>query len=171
MKQKWIDNTGMKFGKWTVIERDGLIGRAAAWRCVCECGLEKRIEGSSLRRGKTTGCMSCSRQIRPFEAIYNLLVGGASNRGIECSLTYEEYVSFTGDGVCHYCNSQISWVRHAIGKNGQNYNIDRMDSSFGYHKWNCVPCCTSCNKTKSNTLTYAEMVAVGKMRQFVAPTS
>jgi len=39
---------------------------------------------------------------------------------------------------CHYCG--------VIGPNG----IDRADSSKGYIKNNCVPCCKHCNYVKGN---------------------
>ena len=39
---------------------------------------------------------------------------------------------------CHYCG--------VSGPNG----IDRIDSSLGYSRNNCVPCCKHCNYVKGN---------------------
>lgn len=39
---------------------------------------------------------------------------------------------------CTYCGS-----KHNIG-------FDRIDNSIGYTKENCVPCCITCNRMKSN---------------------
>ena len=50
-----IDITGMKFGKWTVIEKVG-----KKWRCRCECGNENLINSTDLRNGNTTNC-GCGR--------------------------------------------------------------------------------------------------------------
>lgn len=55
---KFIDLTGMKFGKWTVLEYVG----KSKWLCRCECGTERNIESGSLRRGKTTSCGCTSKQ-------------------------------------------------------------------------------------------------------------
>ena len=51
---------GEKFGKWSVIERDGNKKIGGYWKCRCECGKIKTIFGSDLRRGKTKQCRSCS---------------------------------------------------------------------------------------------------------------
>lgn len=58
--------SGMKFGKWTVIERaaDKIQydksrpnGKPMAmWLCRCECGTVKVVSGSSLKRGKSLSC-------------------------------------------------------------------------------------------------------------------
>lgn len=60
---KIIDITGQKFGKLTVIENVGKIdGRRYHWRCICDCGNEKILEGSVLRSGNTKSC-GCNRSI------------------------------------------------------------------------------------------------------------
>jgi hypothetical protein len=60
MGSKLIDLTGKKFGKWLVIERlpNGDSGRVT-WLCVCECGLKKPVDGSSLKSGVSKGCRDC----------------------------------------------------------------------------------------------------------------
>ncbi len=161
--------SGKKFGLWTVLRRGPLFSRGkrkpALWICQCICGLERVVEGSALRLGKTNGCRSCTRHIRPYEAIYNTLRGNARNRGLECSLSYEEYVELTSIAECFYCGSPLRWIRHSMGKNGQAFNLDRKDNSRGYHRDNVIPCCTNCNKAKSSKLTHEEMIAVGKIRR------
>ena len=54
---KFVDLTGQKFGKWTVLEYVG----KSTWLCRCECGTERNIEGANLRRGKTTSCGCISK--------------------------------------------------------------------------------------------------------------
>jgi hypothetical protein len=59
-----IDLTGRKFGRWTVLSlhpermRYGKAGHAviALWRCACDCGSERLVFGSNLRRGLSTSC-------------------------------------------------------------------------------------------------------------------
>lgn len=52
-----IDLTGKRFGKLTVLYRNGQnkCGQAI-WHCKCDCGREKDIVGTSLRKGLTTSC-------------------------------------------------------------------------------------------------------------------
>jgi hypothetical protein len=56
-----IDIAGMKFGKWTVFDRDimKLDKDQAYWNCVCDCGTERSIIGSFLRSGDTKQRRDC----------------------------------------------------------------------------------------------------------------
>lgn len=55
---RYIDLTGQKFGKLTVIELQdhGANHKPAKWRCICECGNEKIVDSQLLRRGIITDC-------------------------------------------------------------------------------------------------------------------
>jgi len=56
---------GKCFGKWTVLKRDNEYkcnDYNAYWLCRCECGLEKPVNGSHLRLGKSLSCRKCSEQ-------------------------------------------------------------------------------------------------------------
>jgi hypothetical protein len=64
------DMTGMRFGRLTVLRRDGYAQgqRVYAWRCRCDCGNEKTVGGPSLRKGYTVSC-GCLRLERLREAL------------------------------------------------------------------------------------------------------
>lgn len=53
---KLIDLTGQRFGRLTVIERVPSNCNNARWRCLCDCGRETFVLGTTLRRGE---CKSC----------------------------------------------------------------------------------------------------------------
>ena len=57
---KYIDITGQRFGRLTVIKKvdkpDGLLNRNCYWLCLCDCGNKKIINGRSLRNGSTNSC-------------------------------------------------------------------------------------------------------------------
>lgn len=54
---RFIDLTGQKFGKLTVIKRDSEKQSAQIfWICQCECGNVKSINGSSLKSNATQSC-------------------------------------------------------------------------------------------------------------------
>ena len=59
-----IDMAGMKFGKWTVFDRDvtKLDHDQAYWHCVCDCGKNQSITGHMLRSGKTRQCLDCKHK-------------------------------------------------------------------------------------------------------------
>ena len=54
------DLSGQRFGRWTVIEQDlsdyKKSKRGSRWICRCDCGKEKSVSGSSLRKGSSTSC-------------------------------------------------------------------------------------------------------------------
>ena len=59
---KFIDLTGMKFGRLTVIERAENKNKKICWLCECDCGNEKIIRGADLKNGKTTSCGCFSKE-------------------------------------------------------------------------------------------------------------
>ena len=56
MAARTPDETGKRYGKLLVLERDGLDGRNAAWRCRCDCGNEVRARATRLRSRETVSC-------------------------------------------------------------------------------------------------------------------
>lgn len=53
---KLVDLTGQRFGRLTVIERAGTKKGHATWLCICDCGKESTVKGSSLTSGMTRSC-------------------------------------------------------------------------------------------------------------------
>ena len=59
MKLKY-DRTGMRFGKLTVIKRQGRVRNRPAWLCKCDCGNFHLVNTYSLKNGlcKSCGCLA-----------------------------------------------------------------------------------------------------------------
>ena len=90
-----------------------------------------------------------SNLLRPYEAIYNLMVRSAKYRKIECTLTYEDYFEMANsNAVCHYSGLPIPWLISLTEGGPMAYFIDRKDSSKGYTLENCVPCLSEHNFAK-----------------------
>lgn len=66
----FIDLTGQKFGRWTVLEKAPSKNKAVYWICQCECGEIKEVKAASLRSGKSKSCGCLQKDL-------------LSNRGIE----------------------------------------------------------------------------------------
>lgn len=62
---KIIDLTGQKFGRLTVLHKDTerITKSGSYWICQCECGKQKSVKSSSLRRGEIISC-GCYRTER-----------------------------------------------------------------------------------------------------------
>jgi hypothetical protein len=67
---------------------------------------------------------------------FNYYKQDAKKRNLAFDLSKEDFIYIVGLN-CFYC-----------GDSG--YGIDRLVNNIGYIKFNCVPCCTLCNKMKSN---------------------
>jgi hypothetical protein len=59
-----IDLIGQRFGRLNVIALEQLRTRSGQrrWRCVCDCGTWKTVQGSHLRNGQTTSCGCLQRE-------------------------------------------------------------------------------------------------------------
>jgi hypothetical protein len=139
--------------------------------CKCICGKEKIFRYDSfvckneLDRAKSCGCKHTYRnnfnaqKRRKPESVYRYTYEqyqyGAKTRNINFDLTKEEYIDIIKKD-CFYCGEPAPIKQPNRGKEKYvgvpvPYNgIDRIDSSGGYKKENCVPCCTKCNYMKSD---------------------
>jgi len=88
---------------------------------------------------------------------------GAKDRGIIWDLSWLEFCHLIKQN-CHYCGSsptaksittQKNYTDKCKNSKHEDYKvclngIDRIDSSIGYHEFNCVPCCMICNRAKND---------------------
>jgi len=91
-------------------------------------------------------------RLRPYEALYRLLVRVATAKGRKV-MSYTEFLSFTKIKNCFYCGDAVEWRMYR--PHGAAYNLDRWNSCLGYSRKNSVVCCGICN-TMKNDLTPAE---------------
>jgi hypothetical protein len=63
----------------------------------------------------------------------------ARRRGIEFTLTFEQYSSIVSENKCLYCGGPLPY---------RGSGIDRKHFEIGYVIGNCVPCCSRCNDLK-----------------------
>jgi hypothetical protein len=107
---RFIDLTGKKFGKWTVIEKE-YFGLKNKWKCLCECGYCTTVLGDSLRGNKSTKCKKCSTSDRKFSEIdhlkhylFSTYKIEAKKRKIKFSLSLDDFYNLITSN-CYYCNS------------------------------------------------------------------
>lgn len=161
-RKTFKDLTGQSFGGWTVLTSipPTEVKHNNLWLAKCGCGKEQDLSTTRLKRAKK-GCSACSRKTneairyRPFEALYLKAMRSAKRDGHNFTITYEEFLSVKAD-ICHYCNAPLKWADFCVSKNGQGYNLDRMNNNLGYITGNVVSCCKRCNIAKGNRFTYEE---------------
>lgn len=165
---------GQVIGSFTFV-RTEYVGKNKTWIVRCVCGDLKRFWKLSAVTGqKTCGCGTdvlgyTKEQRRMLNSRYHSYKSGALKRGLVWNLTYEEFGTVSALD-CAYCgmppvkvnyfeNSPSlqkespfrDWSKYTILFNG----IDRIDSAEGYYLDNCNPCCSYCNRAKSD-LTFEE---------------
>ena len=138
---------------------------SAFWLCRCSCGTEKEVLGYSLRSGSTRSC-GCKTYQRPndpetlYKKCFRALKVGAKVRELRVDLDYETFKRLI-KLECWFCGqppydirATYSRKRYSIGVDADHtealQGIDRLDSSLGYIDGNCVPCCSMCNRMKSD---------------------
>jgi hypothetical protein len=178
-----VDLTGRKFGRLTVLSQNKKPDKGGypTWNCSCECGGFSSPTGPNLVYGNSTSCgcirreaaisrlasMSENNRLPAGEAAFNQVLSNyrvnARNRGLEFSLTEEEFRTLTKI-TCHYCGrlpNQQKKTRDRKRRVRDIYvfmGIDRKDNKQGYTTSNSVPCCLFCNQAKL-THSYEEFQA------------
>jgi hypothetical protein len=97
-----------------------------------ECGKVTIINKN--KKTKKSLCGSCSLYTSPL-SLFKKFHNGAAKRKIEFDITFEDFCNIV-ENPCFYCGST-----YRIG-------IDRKNNNIGYKKYNCVPCCPTCNFMK-----------------------
>lgn len=93
---------------------------------------------------------------KPYLRLYGMMCRRARLADLPVTMTYEQFVEYTKNEGCHYCNAKLTWVKH--GDSSTAVNIDRKNNKLGYSKKNCVAACTRCNMARGNRFTYEEWV-------------
>lgn len=139
--------------------------------CKCVCGKEKVFRYDSfvckneLDRAKSCGCkhtyrnnFNAQKRRKPesvYRYVYEQYKMGSKVRDIEFKLLRDDFDELIKKN-CFYCGGKPPLKQPHRGNKTYVgvptlYNgIDRIDSSIGYEKENCVPCCTRCNYMKSD---------------------
>lgn len=159
-----INLTGQKFGQLTVIEDDGHRDDRGniLWKCLCDCGKTKYANGVKLRQGSIISCGCVYRRyfkpkIKTEEQIkkqaVSKIIGRYKSKAKERNLSWNlnrEIFENTIKKPCYYCGISSS-LSLKIQNYSYNYNgIDRINSKNGYEENNIVPCCKTCNMSKSD---------------------
>lgn len=120
----FIDLTGQKFGRLTVIDRApnrGNRGHRVAWNCVCACGNSIIALGYELRTGHTASC-GCLQRERTGNA--NRKHGDSSTR-----------LNRIWRGIKSRCDNPHDTIFHRYGGRGITICPEWRDSFEAFRKW------------------------------------
>lgn len=147
---KFIDLTGQKFNRLTVVERaENTKDGKASWKCICECGNEITVIGKDLRSGNTKSCGCYNRESASIRAKKH---GYSKSRIHNIWLLMKQrcfnpqqpqFKDWGGRGITicdewlgeHGAENFIKWSK----ENGyaDNLEIDRINNDGNYCPENC----------------------------------
>lgn len=145
---KQIDITGCKFGRLTVLEKNGKdnFGQVI-WKCRCECGNTTFVRSYHLRSGHTKSCGCLERETKTLAhtihgkrntRLYEIWAGMKS-RCLNPSIREYKWYGAKGVVICpEWLNDFQAFYDWAIAHGyADNLTIDRIDNNKGYSPDNC----------------------------------
>ncbi len=140
---RFIDLTGQKFGRWTVIELYSIAtGSPTMWLCRCECGTKRPIQAGALSRGGSRSCRRCAMQRhRKVGTPEYFSWGGMLSR---CRNTNSpSYPRYGGRGITacqRWIDSFEDFLEDMGTKPSLQHSIDRIDNDGNYSCGHCPEC-------------------------------
>lgn len=164
------DLTGATFGKMTVIGfHDYSKGGLPRWLCRCECGQERAVVGSDMKRRPNMTC-GCGRKktlsaIRSTHRMCNSTEYHSWTGLIQrcTNPNHPRYTDYGGRGitVCErWRNSFIDFLADMGKKPTPDHSIERKNNDDGYHPDNCRWATTS--EQNQNTRVVSKYTHDGK---------
>lgn len=130
------DMTGQRFGKLVVVEKAGVRGGHMWWVVRCDCGTEKSMSGSAMRRGLQKSCncnwrthnLSRSRTYKSWQMM--------RQRCTNPKFRSYAYCGAKGVRVCERWARFENFVAD-MGERPDGMSIDRIDPFGNYEPTNC----------------------------------
>lgn len=140
------DKTGLTYGRLKVLRRDETVSSRVSWICLCECGNTVSVNSYSLTKGATQSCGCLHRERAALGRRTHGKSGSREHRvywGMRRRCYYEKDDSYPwygalGISVCaSWLKSFDNFYRDMGPCPGEDYTIDRIDSTKNYEPGNC----------------------------------
>lgn len=165
----FVDLTGEKFNRLTVISFYGRIKKHKYWNCECECGTLTRVEGGGLKSGNTKSCGCLNKEVTLARCtIHGQYLGGKVTREIRCWQHIKDrcynpnnnaYKNYGGRGIkiCERWLESFDNFLEDLGRCPKGMSIERIDNNGNYEpgnvKWGTVKEQAN-NKRNNISITY-----------------
>lgn len=171
-----IEMKGLRFGKLTVIEPVGKNShKSLMWRCVCDCGNERIIDGSGLRAGRNKSCGCASPRFTnetkthgyTHTRIYRIWHGMLSRCSDKADVKKRRNYFDKGITVCDKWKKFENFLED-MGHPGELQSIDRINGNKGYEPGNCR---WADSKTQANNTSANHVLTIGGVSRTIAQWS
>lgn len=148
---KFIDLSGHRFGRWTVVSRaHDYIRGVPQWLCRCACGGTGVVRSNILRSGQSQSCGCYMRERSRQTLIERTQTHGMTKtptHRIWClmrqrcnDVNFPGYAKYGAKGirVCERWNSFENFLADMGEKPSPRHSIDRMNPRGNYEPGNCT---------------------------------
>jgi hypothetical protein len=146
----FIDITGNKYSRLTVIERGESLSKKTRWKCLCDCGNTTVVSGHYLKSGRTKSCGCYQKEVtsnrfkvhgKNKETKYRRHVSLKYKYGISME-TYNEMFE-NQNGLCKICN-------YKFGQKKADCYVDHDHKTLEVRGLLCRNCNTGLGMFKDN---------------------
>jgi len=148
---KWMDLTGKKFSRLTVIKFIGFLGKQkrSTWLCRCDCGNTSKVDTATLRSGSTKSCgCYCRERIRETHTTHGETRNGIRTKEYRCWKSMKDrcylkscecFYRYGGRGikVCKRWKNSFENFLKDMGRCPKGLTIERIGNGGNYCKSNC----------------------------------
>ena len=145
---KFLDLTGKRFGKLTVVKRGQTKSNHVRWECACDCGNTTESRVDALRNGtaKSCGCLhneemrlrlkkhghsTREKRTRTYQS-WNMMMDRCNNTK---NPSYKHYGE-RGIRVCERWHEYENFLKD-MGERPAALSLERIDNSISYQPDNC----------------------------------
>ena len=168
------DLSGQKFGRWTVLKFDSVIGGHSRWICRCDCGVSRDVKAAALRSKESQSCGCLAKEIASLLSLthgearhgketvefntWSSMIGRCSNSN------HKQFYQYGGRGisVCkRWADSYQNFLSDMGRRPSSKHSIDRFPNNNGnYEPGNCR--WATSREQNANTRSNRFLTALGK---------